>query len=79
MNENKLPKLRTVNQIYEDIHTADSHSPISKNFIKKVITQNNIPFIAVGVKKMYDENVVFEYIGKAFTSKEKLENISKIF
>lgn len=79
MNENKLPKLRTANQIYEDIHTIDSHSPISKNFIKKVITQNAIPFIAVGVKKMYDENVVFEHIEKAFTTAEELENISKIF
>lgn len=79
MNENKLPKLRTINQIYEDIHTIDSHSPISKNFIKKIITQNTISFIAVGVKKMYDENIVFEYIEKAFTAEEKLEKISEFF
>ena len=70
MNEKLLPKLRTINQLYEDVHTLDENSPISKNFIKKIILQNNIPCIAVGVKKMYDENVVFEYIINAFTTEK---------
>lgn len=65
-----LPKLRTKNQLYKDIHTIDSHSPISKNFINQIIVKNNIPYVAVGVKKMYDENIVFDYISKAFETLE---------
>lgn len=76
MEKSLLPKLRTVNQLYEDIHTSDPNSPISKNFIKKIIIQDKIPFIAVGVKKMYDENVVFEHISNAFATQE---NNTKIF
>lgn len=68
MSEKLLRKLRTVNQLYEDVHTLDSNSPISKNFIKKIILQNNVPYIAVGVKKMYDEDVVFKHIENAFTT-----------
>ena len=71
MENDSLPKLRTVNQLYDDIHTSDPESPISKNFIKKTILKNNIPFIAVGVKKMYDEEVVFEHIKNAFTEERK--------
>lgn len=70
VSEKLFPKLRTVNQLYEDIHTLDEKSPISKNFIKKIIIQNNIPYIAVGVKKMYDENIVFEHIRCAFATKK---------
>lgn len=79
MSEKLLPKLRTQNQLYEDIHLLDPDSPVSKNFIKKIILENNIPFIPVGVKKMYDENVVFEYIRSAFELPEKAENIVNIF
>lgn len=79
MSEKLLPKLRTTNQIYEDVHTLDANSPISKNFIKKIIVENNIPYIAVGVKKMYDENVVFEHIGNAFATKEGKEKFNNIF
>ncbi|MBQ6991786.1 MAG: hypothetical protein IJN50_02570 [Clostridia bacterium] len=79
MSEKLLPKLRTINQLYEDVHTLDENSPISKNFIKKVIIENNIPYISVGVKKMYDENVVFEHIENAFTTQENEENIYNIF
>lgn len=75
MCEKILPKLRTQNQLYEDIHILDKNSPISKNFIKKIILENDIPFISVGVKKMYDENVVFEHIRNAIATSEKAEKI----
>lgn len=71
MEKKGLPKLRTTNQLYDDIHTSDPSSPISKSFIKKIILENRIPFIAVGVKKMYDEEVVFEHIRKAFATDEE--------
>lgn len=76
MEKELLPKLRTVNQLYDDIHTLDINSPISKGFIKKIILKNKIPYIAVGVKKMYDENVVFEHIKNSFACQE---NDRKIF
>ena len=78
MSDNILPKLRTVNQLYDDIHALDSNSPVSKNFIKKIILENNIPFIPVGVKKMYDESVVFKYITSAFAVHEKAEKSNNI-
>lgn len=79
MEKRELPKLRTTNQLYEDIHTSDPESPISKSFIKRIIVQNKIPFIAVGVKKMYDEEVVFEHIRNAFATDEDEENNLKNF
>lgn len=71
MNNSVLPKLRTVNQLYDDIHDIDPNSPVSKNFIKKIIIENNVSYISVGVKKMYDENIIFEYISKSFKKSEK--------
>lgn len=75
MEKELLPKLRTINQLYDDIHTLDVNSPVSKGFIKKIILKDKIPYISVGVKKMYDENVVFEHIKKSFTSQRNDENI----
>ena len=78
MNNSVLPKLRTVNQLYDDIHAIDPNSPVSKNFIKKIIMENNVSYISVGVKKMYDENIIFEYISKSFKKSEKTNKYDKI-
>lgn len=69
----ELPRLRTVNQLYEDIHILDEKSPISKNYLKKIC--KDIPCVSVGVKKMYDQNIVFEHIRSSLTVETALENI----
>lgn len=66
-----LPPIRTTEQIYNDIKTADSNSAISLNYIKGIIRKYNIPYATSGNKKMYNEKLVFDYINKEISFVEE--------
>ena len=66
-----LPPIRTTEQIYNDIKTADSNSAISLNYIKGIIRKYNIPYATSGNKKMYNEKLVFDYINKELSFVEE--------
>ena len=66
-----LPPIRTTEQIYNDIKTADSNSAISLNYIKGIIRKYNIPYATSGNKKMYNEKLVFDYINKELSLLEE--------
>ena len=66
-----LPPVRTVEQIYNDIKTADKDSAISLNYIKNIIRKHNIPYAMSGNKKMYNEKLVFDYINKELSFVEE--------
>ena len=66
-----LPPIRTTEQIYNDIKTADSNSAISLNYIKGIIRKYNIPYATSGNKKMYNEKLVFNYINKELSFLEE--------
>ena len=66
-----LPPIRTTEQIYNDIKTADSNSAISLNYIKGIIRKYNIPYATSGNKKMYNEKLVFDYINKELSVVEE--------
>ena len=66
-----LPPIRTTEQIYNDIKTADSNSAISLNYIKGIIRKYNIPYATSGNKKMYNEKLVFDYINKELSFLEE--------
>lgn len=66
-----LPPIRTTEQIYNDIKTADSNSAISLNYIKGIIRKYNIPYATSGNKKMYNEKLVFDYINKELSLVEE--------
>ena len=66
-----LPPIRTTEQIYNDIKTADSNSAISLNYIKGIIRKYNIPYVTSGNKKMYNEKLVFDYINKELSVVEE--------
>lgn len=72
-----LPPVRTVEQIYNDIKTADKNSAISLNYIKRIISKYEIPYAMSGNKKMYNEKLVFDYISKelSFVEEEKTSTI----
>lgn len=63
--------VRTVEQMYNDIKTADKNSAISLNYIKRIIQKYNIPYATSGNKKMYNEQLVFDYIGKELSVTEE--------
>lgn len=66
-----LPPIRTVEQIYNDIKTADKDSAISLNYIKNIIRKYDIPYAMSGNKKMYNEKLVFDYINKELSFVEE--------
>ena len=66
-----LPPIRTTEQIYNDIKTADSNYAISLNYIKGIIRKYNIPYATSGNKKMYNEKLVFDYINKELSFVEE--------
>ena len=66
-----LRPMRTTEQIYNDIKTADSNSAISLNYIKGIIRKYNIPYATSGNKKMYNEKLVFDYINKELSLVEE--------
>lgn len=63
--------VRTVEQIYNDIKTADKNSAISLNYIKRIINKYEIPYATSGNKKMYNEKLVFDYISRELSFTEE--------
>ena len=63
--------VRTTEQMYNDIKTADKNSAISLNYIKGIIKKYEIPYTTSGNKKMYNEKLVFDYISKELSFTEE--------
>ncbi len=63
--------VRTTEQMYNDIKTADKNSAISLNYIKRIISKYEIPYATSGNKKMYNEKLVFEYINRELSFTEE--------
>lgn len=63
--------VRTTEQIYNDIKTADKNSAISLNYIKRIIIKYKIPYATSGNKKMYNEKLVFDYINRELSFAEE--------
>lgn len=71
MENLQLLPARTIEQIYNDIKTADSSSAISLNYVKGIIKKYKIPYAMSGNKKMYNEKLVFDYINKELSFVEE--------
>ena len=63
--------VRTTEQMYNDIKTADKNSAISITYIKRIISKYEIPYATSGNKKMYNEKLVFEYINRELSFTEE--------
>ena len=58
----KLPKMRTLDECYEEIKSVDPNTAISKYFIRKLVLSGKIPCIKSGCKRLINFDSLIEYI-----------------
>ena len=58
----KLRRMRTINQVVEELKTIDPTTAITYSFINTLIKENKIRYIAVGTKRLVDLDSLIEYL-----------------
>lgn len=58
----ELPKMRTINEIVDEIKIADPKSAISYNFVRKLCMENKLKYIMAGNRYLIDIDCFLSYI-----------------
>lgn len=62
-------RIRTIKSAVEDIKAADPKSAVTEYMVRKLCTNDEIPFIMSGKKYLVDIDVVKEYIASQCNGK----------
>ncbi len=73
----ELPQMRTIDEAYAEIKSLDSHTAITKNFIRTVIVGGKVPSIKAGRKYLVNMDTLKNYLYEGET-KNETSSIGKI-
>lgn len=73
----ELPQMRTIEEAYSEIKSLDSHTAITKNFIRTLIVSGKVPSIKAGRKYLVNMDTLKNYLYEGET-KAETSSIGKI-
>lgn len=62
-----MPKIRTINQAYDEIKTKDPDTAISRYLVRAMVNDGTVPSIKNGNKKLVDMDVLERKIKEILT------------
>lgn len=79
MNEQiKVPRMRTIRQVYEYLHEIDPGCTVGEDYLRRLIKQGKIPSYRAGVRHLVNLDRVIEYFNNPDPDEELQENYGRI-
>ncbi len=71
MSESALPRMRTVDGLYMEIHRLDPESQVKRNFLRQLIITKKIKSVKAGNKYLANLEEVLKYLASPPEEKEE--------
>ena len=79
MENQKMARMRLLDEAFEEIKALDPETKISKNFIRQLAITGKIPVIMVGNRRLINLDGLITYLNNMFVDNESdLEETGKI-
>ncbi|MBQ9228287.1 MAG: hypothetical protein IJ168_05580 [Eubacterium sp.] len=62
MQNNNIPRMRTIEEAYNEIKSLDPNTAISKNFIRTLTVSGKIPVSKAGRKNLINMDILENYL-----------------
>ncbi len=69
----ELPRMRTINEVFDEIQSLDCHTAITKNFIRTLIVSGKVPSVKAGRKYLVNIETLLSYL---YEGEYKTETLS---
>lgn len=73
MIEKTLPRMRTIDGLYMEIHRLDPESQVKKNFIRQLIITGKVKSVKAGSKYLANLDEVLSYMADPPEAKEEIK------
>ncbi len=63
MSDNvSVPRMRTIPKAYDEVKKADPNTNLTLRALRRMVNNNEIPFVMVGTKRLVDLDLLFNVL-----------------